>query len=747
MNIPDPESPFPVPAAARKKKRRRNVAVIASGFFLIGLIAVAVFFLGSEKGTPRGGEKVLEEQPSSPAPQPITQDIDPPRPREDIKHITLPRIIEPLTRNLAVTLYYSREPRFLASIEEITYTDRFPSRREFISSDGVPFSIIQLVTEDNVVLYEEQFSVAFQVILDSPDELKKPEPIVDGRLEMILPVEKAQHATKIVIRTPDGTILDQARLDAALVAQGPPQSLIERTTDLFTIISRSMAADAQTEPLGVRLEIQDPSSCAPNSQLHEYKISLTNSDSTPITHVQLYYQPNDVSIISSSPEPSLRDANNTRAIWLEEILNPGESRTYSVTIQQDSATPTQIFTYVKYEDGNGVFQLSYADHIITPCKTASQPVEISLHTSSSCITPGDPIDISLSLTNTSSEAASDLEVTYASSDTKTLISNITPKATSDAAGKVFWASQPDLAPDESQSYSLTIKSQSESLTPFFFASYKSGSTQYTTPFHNTVLHSCNTQPAPAQAVQGSRVLSSHTGSGAFTIAVINDNSASAPHVSTMILSVNGILIIEPWTSYSSNISIVPITNLDTDLNCTYIGLLPRCSDIATITARVAKDVPNWNTIIVVTSSPCNCGSVDWLVPAPPIAAVGYETAFPVIAHELGHSVGQMEDEYLYQLGVTSVPSILNNCFLLQSACENANIPFVGKPGAECSLGCVTTTSWRPSTRIMHNTYEVLEYGPLEECLMRTSIGAVIGTPADCDSVEDKPPYWGWRRGL
>ncbi len=218
----------------------------------------------------------------------------------------------------------------------------------------------------------------------------------------------------------------------------------------------------------------------------------------------------------------------------------------------------------------------------------------------------------------------------------------------------------------------------------------------------------------------------------------------------------------PWTNYAKRINVITLVNSDQDLGCFNINfggsVYPVCPNEGRIASIVEaglaeRNIYDWETTIVVNpDSTCGCGIV--ATSSSPVAAVAVNSTSQLIAHELGHSMGHMIDEYFYQPNFSNLPArpLGINCFESQSDCQEAT---ANLPGSECSLGCSSTLSWRPSTRIMHNTYTPFEYGPFEECLMHEAIASALGEFFTCQQSQPSPNtstptpiasyYWGWHR--
>jgi hypothetical protein len=239
----------------------------------------------------------------------------------------------------------------------------------------------------------------------------------------------------------------------------------------------------------------------------------------------------------------------------------------------------------------------------------------------------------------------------------------------------------------------------------------------------------------------------------FTIVLINEVDFSLPDgpkstdAHTMKIkgdNVRAMLIpLEPWNTLRDSIEVIVIDSNKTPLGCTVANLLPNPDDPANpfgfpqcpndqqvIQAVEAKGVSNWNVIAVITPFPCNCGSV--AAPGlPPIVAMGEFSTSAAFAHEFGHAVGKMGDEFLYRFNNTQSDDH-PNCFKSLDDCRAAigNFP---RFDAECRPGCQSILEWRPATRIMHNSYQPYRYGPHERCLLGQKISGGSGiTPYNCN---------------
>jgi hypothetical protein len=232
--------------------------------------------------------------------------------------------------------------------------------------------------------------------------------------------------------------------------------------------------------------------------------------------------------------------------------------------------------------------------------------------------------------------------------------------------------------------------------------------------------------------------------GILTIVVINELGGAGALTRISNIVQTDMLAIEPFASYNAQgaIDVQAVFNNE-DLGCIIVDNIPACPSTGRIIQVVSRHVPNWDTIIVAHPFGCWCGSV--LSSFPPVATVGAESDATVPAHELGHSIGHMGDEYYYLLDGFPIKQDVPNCFESDKACQVAITRF---PGAVCSPGCEQVDEWRPATRIMH-AERVTQYGPVEECILRQAIAAIIGVEVSCfDDGEGTPlpsPFWGWYR--
>lgn len=208
--------------------------------------------------------------------------------------------------------------------------------------------------------------------------------------------------------------------------------------------------------------------------------------------------------------------------------------------------------------------------------------------------------------------------------------------------------------------------------------------------------------------------------------------------------------IEPWRTFKSQVEVVTQYNPDKDLRCYVVrardSSFPGCPDDAMVIDAVENiyGITDWDAVVVVYPLDCNCGAVKAVLPAPHIVGVGMRANHELLAHDFGHAIGDMGDEYGYLYGNTVALGVAN-CFANEQACLAAiqGLP----PDAQCSFGCETVSTWRPSTRIMHNNYDPLQYGPLEECILGEKIGEILGSTYPCPrrNVDEPGPYWGWHR--
>lgn len=235
----------------------------------------------------------------------------------------------------------------------------------------------------------------------------------------------------------------------------------------------------------------------------------------------------------------------------------------------------------------------------------------------------------------------------------------------------------------------------------------------------------------------------------FVIAVINEHDTNPTYINAVAAEANKMATtLAPWTKFP--VAVVPVSNTE-NLGCRTITgpfgrSYPLCANTGLIMSVVARRVPNWNAILVVTAEASGSGTVSG---GGPVVALSRDASDRLISHELGHATGKLADEYMYKTDSDGIPG--PNCFPSLNDCEMAITSFASYvPAPQCSLGCNTKTTYRPSSQIMHLTWNPLLYGAVEECLMLQKIAEAIGESADCFAP---PPgasptpdlYWGWRR--
>lgn len=238
---------------------------------------------------------------------------------------------------------------------------------------------------------------------------------------------------------------------------------------------------------------------------------------------------------------------------------------------------------------------------------------------------------------------------------------------------------------------------------------------------------------------------------AFTIVVINNDNSTADQVRLVASQVTSMVnSLPPWNEFAqqNKIQVISVQNVGPPVGCDAVNEngFPICRNDASVMEAVARTgvVSEWDSIVVISSNTCECGSV--MLHFPPITAVGSGASVRLLAHELGHSVGKMTDEYGFQQGFSGPPG--PNCFATQQACATATEPF---PDAQCAAGCINGNTWRPASRIMFNVYQPLQYGPLEACILHNALASAVGDETDdrCitpeSSTSDDDLYWGWRR--
>jgi hypothetical protein len=253
-------------------------------------------------------------------------------------------------------------------------------------------------------------------------------------------------------------------------------------------------------------------------------------------------------------------------------------------------------------------------------------------------------------------------------------------------------------------------------------------------------------------------VSSSGGGSKFIIAITNEAGAGGKASEARVVMDSIVKGLDPWKKHADQIEIVMVPNNNTNLGCvagqgSVPGMtFPQCSNTGFIESFVAQTVPNYNVILVATNIGCgpsgvSCGTTPFGSGSPYASLVELSdvVGWEVISHELGHAVGHLADEYadIYPGNMSDGP----NCFASESDCQTGIQKFSDKPGAKCSLGCNNPSTWRPSTQIMHCTYDGRMYGPLEECLLNNAISGMIGGQSeDCGTGQDNSDkYWGWHR--
>ena len=217
--------------------------------------------------------------------------------------------------------------------------------------------------------------------------------------------------------------------------------------------------------------------------------------------------------------------------------------------------------------------------------------------------------------------------------------------------------------------------------------------------------------APAEPKETFKIVVANAGVSNATVDLIRGQ------VDTMVAEIS------PWSIYKDRVVVVTFSGRVPGCEAkTFPGLgtYPVCQDKAAVMAAIQKFHPDVDAVVAVANVPCSCG----VVFSAPIAAVGVKAGYGLIAHELGHAVGYMVDEYFYKVGKNAPNG--PNCFPSAAACEEATRDF---PTAECSAGCnraIRTASYRPASLLMHNEYDDLRFGPLEHCLMEQRIVAALG---------------------
>lgn len=228
--------------------------------------------------------------------------------------------------------------------------------------------------------------------------------------------------------------------------------------------------------------------------------------------------------------------------------------------------------------------------------------------------------------------------------------------------------------------------------------------------------------------------------GTFTIAVINDMNAE-DSLNWIDYQTKGVLTTEPWPTFRGRVKIEKIKNEATDFKCIVVRGYPHCPEDERVIQAVSRQVPNWNAIIVVYNINCNCGSVKFNErdeKFSPIAAIGTAGTSGIVMHLLGHTVGQMKDEFGYKVGgFPGKPE--PNCYQDKKQCERALAKYRGE--GKCSPGCVRDDLWRPSNDIMSLEPQPLVFGPIERCVMGRAIARQFNTLYSCKTKPGSFPGW------
>ncbi len=509
----------------------------------------------------------------------------------------------------------------------------------------------------------------------------------------------------------------------------------------FTVSQCAIATPPPANSILTARVVGTPCFQYPGTQEFTYTIEVkNNTTSTTFNNVDIYYQPftTNSRLIRGSPTPDVSDPDTlrpTRFIWRPGTMAIGDSRQYSVTLAPRNQTT--LIHVVFYANPQGA-PAAYGDHDISPCGAPTPTpltavtAELTKDANDKCYTPGEDFILNGKATNTIDTDISNPEVRFTHAENTVFVSGQPPPdQTLPDQRQAVW-NVALLAANGSVDYTITFKPTEDATQPL----KNTLQVQYTNPVTNqveTALATITINPCDGDK---------------YIIAVINE-VGGADKLDGVIGTVKQMRdTIQPWRKYKSRIEIIKIVST-TSLGCQLEELLPgtaypRCSNDSLVINTVAATVPNWDTIIVVHPHSCTCGSV--ATNFPPIATFGSIPDIRLTAHELGHSVGKMTDEYLYQYGSTQGISG-PNCFQSQNQCVDAIQPF---PGAECSLGCNRVSTWRPATKMMHNTYDEMVYGPLEECLLGKKIAEALGENYDCQLPSPTPTptalpgeFWGW----
>jgi len=466
----------------------------------------------------------------------------------------------------------------------------------------------------------------------------------------------------------------------------------------------------------------------PGTTEFTYQVEVVNeSSSNTYNAPTIYFQPFTTNARLISTDPAAIEPGGTRAIWRVPSMVPGDRVQFNVTLApRNQTTPIHVVFYASPTNSND----AQGNHDIPVCGSSPTPsgspsptpdpenlVKVELKRTNEddqCFILNDEFEYTATVTNESEIDLTDVQVRFIYGNDATFDSaDPPPDEESPDQHQISWLIA-QLPAGESVEYNIKVKTGE-----VFLPMSARLEAEYTNPETNEVETSVATLNISPCQPEG------------FIIAVTNEVGAENRLDSAAATIVQMKNSLDPWKKYRNKIFVIKVPN-STDLKSqllTTVGgqVYPRASQDALIINTVATTLPNWDSIVVVHPHDCDCGTV--ATNFPPITTFGSRFQTNLAAHELGHSVGKLTDEYLYQFGSTTGISG-PNCFSGEEQCRAGTSQY---PDAQCSLGCNRVNTWRPSTGIMHNTYSPLTYGPLESCVLENGIRAAIGqSPNGCE---------------
>lgn len=211
-----------------------------------------------------------------------------------------------------------------------------------------------------------------------------------------------------------------------------------------------------------------------------------------------------------------------------------------------------------------------------------------------------------------------------------------------------------------------------------------------------------------------------------TIVVVNEKGREAVLSGTYQRLMEALNRFQPWATYKPYIQVKKVVNPGLDLGCEDVDSEFRNNRVVYCqgaeTLRIVRDdIGEPADIVIVAFGEGNRSATQEKV-------IGTEAGISaaVLAHELGHALADLDDEYmygtedLYRGNVTSAKS--PNCFKTESACQAAVKPYyidAASALAVCYQGCGSNDWWRPSyDGLMHTISEYgIGYGPVQECVL------------------------------